>query len=230
MMLGIPEDVKPTHEERQIGKVLNFGLIYGMTVPTVAKKTNRSEAEAQQMYDKYFENLPRIKALADQTREEVRVNKEVKTLFGRVRALDWTTVPQKVAQDMIDKGFNTKIQGTAADILKMSIVRVKHMVLDKWGPENVQLIMFVHDEMDFLINNDHLEEILHDIKYAMDIPTPDNQCDYLADIGYGPNWDEDTHTEYNPENFEIQPFTGWGNILPASVKSIYDDPEYVVQW
>ena len=80
MMLEIPDDVELTRDQRQIGKVLNFGISYGMTIPTIAKKTNHTEDEAKQLYDKYFAALPKLQQLIAWAQDQVRDTCEFRQL------------------------------------------------------------------------------------------------------------------------------------------------------
>lgn len=231
MMLDIPEEQSLTREQRQIGKVLNFGISYGMTVSTIARMTGHTEAEAQVLYDKYFEKLPKLRALIYSCQEQVRKNKVIKTMFGRARKLEWEGLPSRVAEDVIKKGFNTKIQGSAADISKIALLRIKDRVLDRFGREKVRLILTVHDEFDFYVRTDCLDEVLPVIKAAIDIPTPDNWCDFVCDIEIGKSWSEKDHTDWiPPENYKMDTFTGWGDILPKRYQTYLTDPNYVAQW
>lgn len=232
MMLELPDDHVLSHDERQIGKVLNFGISYGMTIPTIAHMTNHTEDEAKQLYDKYFAALPRLKAYIAACQEMVRQNKAVKTLFGRVRTLDYSKLPPRVAEDIIKKGFNTIVQGSAADILKIAMLRVKVRVLEKWGRENVRMVLTVHDELDFYVRNEHLMEIMRDIKQAMEVPVPDGWCRFVCDVEYGKSWSEVEHEDFNPDADFYQPdkFEGWGKLLPECYSSYLEDPMYVCNW
>lgn len=229
MMLEIPDDQEVTREQRQLGKTLNFGISYGMQVSTIGKKTGHTEAEAQALYDKYFAALPRLQALIQHSQEQVRQHKMVKTLFGRVRKLEWENLPKRVADDIIKKGFNTIIQGSCADITKIAILRVKDRVLDKYGPDKVRLMLQVHDELDFYVKDEYLDEIIAEIKAAMTIPTPENWVDFEIDAEIGHTWSEPDHTDWNGE-WTPDKFEGWGNILPKRYQTYLSDPEYTVSW
>lgn len=229
LMLGIPDDVELTREQRQIGKVLNFGISYGMTIPTIAKMTGHTETEAKELYEKYFEALPKLRQFILWAQEQVREHKMVKTIFGRVRKLDYEGLPQRVADDMIKKGFNTIIQGSCADITKISMLRVKDRVLDKFGPENIRLTLQVHDELDFYVKTDMLDIILPELQSAMTITTPDAWADFEVDIEIGKSWSEAEHEDWS-KPFVKDPFEGWGKVVPARFKTYIQDTEYSATW
>lgn len=229
MMLDIPADVELTREQRQIGKVLNFGISYGMTVPTIAKMTGHTEAEAEQLYNKYFEALPKLHSFILWCQDQVKATKMVKTLFGRVRKLDYEGLPKRVADDIIKKGFNTVIQGSCADITKISMLRVKDRVLDVFGSDIIKMVLQVHDELDFYVRTDKLAEVLPVLKSAMTIPTPDNWCDFDIDCETGVNWSESSHEDWTGA-FERDKFEGWGKVLPARFQTYLTDPEFSARW
>jgi DNA polymerase-1 len=231
LMLGIPDDQELTKEQRALGKVLNFGISYGMAVPTVAKMIGKTDAEAQQLYDAYFAALPKLAAFIAWAAAQVKEHKAVKTIFGRVRKLDYTTLPPRMQADYIKKGFNTIVQGSAADILKIAMLRVQTMVLEKHGRDKVRLMGTVHDELDYYVKTEHLEEVLADIRTAMRIVTPDNWCNFEVDISYGRSWSESEHIEYKPiiAN-DVDVFQGWGAVLPKEYITYLDEPDYSAVW
>lgn len=229
LMLDIPDDREVTKEERDIGKVLNFGISYGMTIPTIAKMTGHTETEAKELYERYFEALPKLRQFILWAQDQVREHKMVKTIFGRVRKLDYEGLPAKVAEDIIKKGFNTIIQGSCADITKISMLRVKDRVLDKFGRDNIRMILQVHDELDFYIRTDMLDVILPELKAAMTIPTPDNWVDFEVDIGIGSSWSEKDQSPWDG-SFTKDPFEGWGSILPPRFNTYLKNPDYSASW
>ena len=225
----IPDDVELTRDQRQIGKILNFGISYGMTIPTIAKMTGHTEDEAKQLYDKYFEVLPNLKQFINWSQDQVRQHKMVKTLFGRVRKLDFEGLPKRVADDIIKKGFNTIIQGSCADITKIAILRVKDRILDKFGSENIRLILQVHDELDFYVKTDMLDTILPELKAAMTIPTPAEWVDFEVDIETGSSWSEADHVDWEGDYVRDE-FNGWGSVLPKRFQTYLQDEDYIVTW
>lgn len=232
-MMGIPDDQEVTKEQRAIGKVLNLGTMYGLSEYSVAKKTGHTEDEAAELLQRYFSTYPRLKAYIDYCTNFVRKNKFVKTFFGRKRALDYEfTNVKRIQDDFLKKGFNTVIQGTAADLLKIAMLRCKTYVLDRYP--DVKMMEVVHDEIDFIVPNDIVEEVCYAIKYAMEIPLPSEEgkdwAPLIADVSYGNSWSEKTHTSFEPEDYPKQQFTSWKEILPAEFGSPLEDENYVVNW
>ena len=232
MMLDMEPGHELTRDERQIGKVLNFGMSYGMAIPTVAKMIGKSESEATLLYNKYFDALPRLRDFIGYCQQQVKDHGQVKTLFGRMRKLNLEGLPPRVKEDTIKKGFNTVIQGSAADFLKIAMIRINERVLKKYGEDKVRLILCVHDELDFYIKDEYLEEIMIEIKKAMEIPVPAEWAPFVCDVEYGPNWSEPSHKDFIPtaEQYTPEPFTGWGDILPKNISSYLEDPEYSARW
>lgn len=203
-----------------------------MEVSSIARMTNHSEEEAQRLYDIYFEKLPKLSQLISSCNNKIETEGFIKTLFGRLRKFNLEGLPPKIKEREIKKGFNTLIQGTAADLLKIALLRIKKMVLDVYGPDVVRLILTVHDETDFYVRTDMLEEVMGKIKYAMEIPTPPEWCRLVADLEYGPSWSESTHVDWKPsaEEYSQEEWSGWGKVLPADYSSFLEDPEYIAKW
>lgn len=229
-MHGLPDDVEVTKAQRAQGKVINFAISYGMGLKSLAQRLEISEKEAETLYNKYFEALPKIKALINWCTKKVYEKRCSTTLFGRRRILDYTKLPQRLVGDFVRRGFNSTCQGTAADILKIGMLRLKSSVLDKY-PDDVKLVLTVHDELDFYVRTEKLEVLLPLIKNAMEVPVPSNFTNFRVDIEYGPNWSELSHVDWEPpETYKGDPFTSWKEVLPQEYSSLYEDPEYVVTW
>ncbi len=228
-MFDIPDDQEVSKDLRSISKQINFGLNYGMGVDTLAKKINRTVGETKQLYDKYFENLPHVQALSKWAHDQVEQTEMIKTYFGRVRKLEWKDQGSRRADMIKNSGFNTMIQGTCADITKIAMLRVKDRVLDKYPEEIVSMKLQVHDELDFIVRNDMLDEVCAKIKNAMTIPTPENWVDFEVDVEIGKSWSELDHEDWTGD-FVTDPFTGWGDIMPQKYQSYLTDPEYLATW
>jgi DNA polymerase-1 len=146
-MFGILPDLV-TGEMRNRAKVINFGLLYGMTAHGVATRLGCSRAEAQHLIDGYFGAYPRMRATIERLIEETRQDPrhEARTIFGRTRPL-----PEIVSRNAGRRAFseraavNTVVQGTAADLMKLAMIAV-HERLAKDHPE-ARVILQVHDEL-----------------------------------------------------------------------------------
>lgn len=208
------EDVTP--EQRDKGKVFNFGLSFGMSAKGLAMRLGCSEEEAERKIEAYFARVPGLVNCINATKQRALNEQCTYTFFGRRRPLVIDGLPQRARDQMLRKSFNTMVQGTAADILKIALLRVTHNVLK--GRKDIELCMTVHDELCFIVKDESLQELLPMIKRAMEIPTPADWVPIIAEIGYGENWSEECHTAYKPEDFKQEEFTSWAAILPAGLK------------
>ena len=228
LLLEIPDDQEVTKEQRSLGKKLNFGLSYGMSLPTLAKNINRTEQETKILYDKYFLELSHVRDLVQWANRQVEQTEAIKTYFGRMRKLLWKDKGRQ-GNRIKESGFNSMIQGTAADITKIAMLRVKDRVLDKYDESIVKMQLQVHDELDFIVRDDMLDEVCAAIKNAMTIPTPDTWVDFEVDLEVGPSWSESEHKDWEGE-FITDKFTGWGDIIPKHYQSYLTVPGYLAKW
>lgn len=220
-MYEVPvEEVTP--EQRDMGKVFNFGLSYGMTAKGLSWRLGCSEEEAERKIEAYFQKLPYLVGLINATKQRALREQMTSTFFGRRRPIVLDGIPQQARDQMLRRSFNTMIQGTAADFLKIAILRLNERVLQPYKGK-VKFILTVHDEICLIVKNEVLEEVLLKVKQAMEIPTPPDWVPIVVSIGYGCNWSEETHTEYKPENFVPDKFTSWGDVLPKGLKTSIDD-------
>ena len=228
-MFDIPDDQEVPKELRQIAKTVNFGLNYGMGIEKLAKTIGKTVQDTKALYDKYFLNLPNVQNLSKWAYDQCEKTEMVKTYFGRVRKLQWRDAPSKRVESIKNSAFNTMIQGTSADITKIAMLRVKDRVLDRFGDDLVQLKLQVHDELDFIVKTEHLDEICSAIKNAMTIPTPPEWVDFEVDCEVGPSWSEADHVDWEGE-FVTDQFTGWGDLIPSRYQTYLTDPNYSATW
>lgn len=205
-----------TPELRDKGKVFNFGLSFGMSAKGLAMRLGCSEEEADRKIETYFSRVPGLVDCINATKQRALTEQCTYTFFGRRRPLIIDGLPQRARDQMLRKSFNTMIQGTAADLLKIALLRVTNNVLK--GRKDIELCMTVHDELCFIVKDESLQELLPMIKRAMEIPTPAEWVPIIAEIGYGPNWSEESHTPYKPTDFVQDTFTSWAAVLPAGLK------------
>lgn len=223
-MYDIPID-QITPEQRKDGKVFNFGLSYGMSAHTLAKRLGVSEEIAQNKITSYFNKVPRLVSLIDATKEKAIDEQRSITYFGRTRSFmpvgtqSWQI--NKAKDAMLRMAFNTMIQGTAADILKIAILRLEHNLL-KRNP-NIKLVLTVHDEVCLLVKNEYLHQYLPLLKRSLEIPVPANWVPFVSEVSYGPNWSEETHTKYDGADMPDEKFTSWAGVMPQGLKTSIDD-------
>ena len=181
------KDIKDVErDERTKAKRANFGIIYGITVFGLAERLDISRDEARQLIDGYFETFPRVKDYMEQAKETARRQGYVTTLFGRRRYL-----PDINSQNATVRGFaernaiNAPIQGTAADIIKVAMIRI----FQRFQQEGIRskMILQVHDELNFSVVPEEKEKVEHivleEMQNAFEMKVP-----LVADSGFGKNW------------------------------------------
>lgn len=174
-------------DQRRAAKAINFGLMYGMSAFGLARQLDISRPEAQEYMDTYFSRYPGVQAFMERTREQAREQGYVETLFGRRLYL-----PEIKASNMMRRqgaeraAINAPMQGTAADIIKIAMIRV-----DDWlqtEKPGARLVMQVHDELVLEVEQQRLgavrAAIIEHMSAAADLEVP-----LVVDAGSGPDWD-----------------------------------------
>ena len=176
-----------TDAKRKLGKIANFAILYGVTPYGLAKQMGISEGEAEQIMSRYFQNAPNVLAYIEKTKQEAMKNGYIKTYFGRKRELPELRIPA-LKEKTLRKAVNTTIQGTAADILKIAMVRVDKMLNEKYSDDKARLLVCVHDELVFEVHESvPKEEFYKDVAKCMEIPL-EGFVPIKADPEWGPNW------------------------------------------
>ena len=148
-----------TKEERRRAKTANFGIIYGISSFGLSEQLGCSRAEAKALIDDYFAAFPGIRAYIERQKQSAREQGYVETLFGRKRYL-----PDILSKNAVVRAFaernavNAPVQGTAADIIKMAMVAI-HRELKALGDPRIQMIMQVHDELNFNVPLSYVEQV-----------------------------------------------------------------------
>ena len=181
------EDV--TTEQRRSSKAINFGLIYGMSAFGLAKQLNIPRGDAAHYIDTYFERYPGVKTYMETTREQAKATGYVKTVFGRRLYLPEITSSNGARRAGAERAaINAPMQGTAADIIKLSMIAV-----DKWvqtqNVKDILLLMQVHDELVFEIKEQKVDEYLSIIKSLMENAVS-LSVPLIVEADVGNNWDE----------------------------------------
>ncbi len=179
-----------TDNQRRSAKAINFGLIYGMSAFGLAKQLNIGRHDAQKYMDTYFERYPGVLKYMESTRLEAKEQGYVTTVFNRRLYLPDINASNGARRAGAERAaINAPMQGTAADIIKKAMIEV-----DKWincleHPEDISMIMQVHDELVFEIKSDMVDEYVPKINKLMetcvnlDVPLE-------VEAGIGNNWDE----------------------------------------
>ena len=186
-VFGVPLDQVEEHQRRS-AKAINFGLIYGMSAFGLAKQLDIDRGAAQGYINLYFERYPGVKQYMDQTRELAREQGYIETLFGRRLYLpDINAKNGQLRQYAERTAINAPMQGSAADIIKLAMLSVDHWLQAERPP--VRMVMQVHDELVFEVENSNLKQATKIIQQKMsdaaqlDVPL-------IVDVGRGKNWDE----------------------------------------
>lgn len=175
-----------TRDERTKAKRANFGIIYGITVFGLAERLGIDRGEAKQLIDGYFTTFPQVYDYMEQAKATAREQGYVETFFHRRRYL-----PDINSQNATVRGFaernaiNAPIQGSAADIIKVAMIRI----YERFKRENIQskMILQVHDELNFSVLPSEKEQVerivLEEMQNAYQLKVP-----LVADAGWGQNW------------------------------------------
>ena len=182
---GIPVE-KVTSDMRRKAKTANFGIIYGISVFGLAERLGIPRSESKELIDGYFSTYPRIKEYME---ESIKVAKEkgyVETIFKRKRFLPDINSHNAVVRGYAERNaINAPIQGSAADIIKLAMVRI----YERFEEEGLKskMILQVHDELNFNIYKEEAEEVkkivLEEMENVMKLQVP-----LIADCGEGENW------------------------------------------
>ena len=186
-VFGVAAD-QVSSEQRRYAKVINFGLIYGMSSYGLAKNLGIDNTAAKQYIDRYFQRYPGVKHYMDETRLLAKSQGYVETVFGRRLYLPEINSPNGPRRGGAERAaINAPMQGTAADLIKLSMVKVQG-VLDA-QKRRTWMIMQVHDELVFEVPQDEVEWVRQEIPRLM-ASVAQLRVPLLAEIGVGDNWEK----------------------------------------
>ncbi|EOB2852603.1 DNA polymerase I [Vibrio vulnificus] len=176
-------------EQRRRAKAVNFGLIYGMSAFGLAKQLGIPRGEAQAYMDKYFERYPGVMQYMEGTRSNASQHGYVETIFGRRLHLPEITSRNVMRRKAAERAaINAPMQGTAADIIKKAMLLVDQWIQEE-GNGRVKLLMQVHDELVFEVEESCLTEIESKVQQLMESAAQLN-VPLVAEAGHGDNWDQ----------------------------------------
>ena len=177
-----------TSEMRRVAKAVNFGIIYGISSFGLAENVGIRPAEAKKFIDTYLETYPGIKEYMDTSISHAKEKGYVTTLFNRKRNIpELKNTVYTIRQSGERIALNTPIQGTAADIIKLAMVKVYKAL--KENNLKTKMIIQVHDELIFDVPKEELEQVKKIVTDVMDNVCPLN-VPLAIDINYGKNWAE----------------------------------------
>ncbi len=186
-VFGVEPD-QVSSEQRRYAKVINFGLIYGMSAFGLAKNLGIETKAAAAYIDRYFQRYPGVKRYMDETKQLAKAQGYVETVFGRRLYLPEINSPNGPRRSGAERAaINAPMQGTAADLIKMSMVAVQQ-VLDA-EQRGTKMIMQVHDELVFEVPEGEVEWLRLEIPRLM-AGVAELKVPLLAEVGVGPNWDQ----------------------------------------
>ncbi|WP_399423968.1 DNA polymerase I [Vibrio campbellii] len=181
------EDV--SSEQRRRAKAVNFGLIYGMSAFGLAKQLGIPRGEAQAYMDKYFERYPGVMQYMEDTRSAASEQGFVETIFGRRLHLPEIQSRNGMRRKAAERAaINAPMQGTAADIIKKAMLLVDQWIQEE-GNGRVKLLMQVHDELVFEVEESSLSEIESKVQNLME-SAAELKVPLVAEAGHGDNWDQ----------------------------------------
>ena len=184
-VFGVPP-LMVTPDHRRQAKVVNFGIVYGLSAFGLSQNLGIEPSEAKQFIAAYFEKYSGVRAFIDKTLEEARRDMKVKTLFGRVRP-----IPDINSKNANQRGFaertavNTPLQGTAADLIKIAMIRIDAALRER-GLKS-RMTLQVHDELVFEVPENEVDLMQSLVREHME-KVHELAVPLLVEMGVGPNW------------------------------------------
>ncbi|WP_042426279.1 DNA polymerase I [Comamonas granuli] len=186
-VFGVPVE-QVTSEQRRYAKVINFGLIYGMSSYGLAKNLGLDNQAAKNYIERYFERYPGVRQYMDGTKARAKSLGYVETVFGRRLYLPEINSPNGPRRAAAERAaINAPMQGTAADLIKMAMVAVQKR-LDQDRP-GILMVLQVHDELVFELPEGEVDWLRREVPAIM-AGVAELQVPLLAEVGVGRNWEE----------------------------------------
>ena len=181
----VPDQV--SSEQRRYAKVINFGLIYGMSSFGLAKALSIDNTAARNYIERYFERYPGVKRYMDETKQTAKAQGYVETVFGRRLILPEINSPNGPRRSAAERAaINAPMQGTAADLIKKAMVAVQAVL--QGGQRATRMIMQVHDELVLEVPEAELDWVKAEVPRLM-AGVAQLSVPLLAEVGAGPNWE-----------------------------------------
>jgi DNA polymerase-1 len=175
-------------DQRRAAKAINFGIVYGMSAFRLARELRIPRGEAQRYMDGYFARYPQVRRFMERAKEDARKNGHATTLWGRRRPVHGLDHKQRNLREAAERiAINTPVQGTAADIIKLAMIKV-HARLAQDFP-HTKLLLQVHDELVLEVPDEHLDAVKEAVCAAM-VSVAELAVPLAVEAGDGPTWDE----------------------------------------
>jgi DNA polymerase-1 len=185
-VFGVPP-LMVTPDHRRQAKVVNFGIVYGLSAFGLSQNLGIEPGEAKQFISAYFEKYKGVRAFIDRTLDEARREQKVRTLFGRVRP-----IPDINIKNINQRGFaertavNTPLQGTAADLIKIAMIRIDAALGER--ELKSRMTLQVHDELVFEVPEEEIDSMRTLVRDQMENVHPALTVPLLVEVGVGSNW------------------------------------------
>jgi DNA polymerase-1 len=181
-----------TPEHRRIAKVINFGIIYGLSAFGLAQQLGIEQKEAAEFISAYFARYRGVKAWLEKNLAEVRARGFTRTLFGRTRPIPEINSPQGAQRSFAERtALNSPIQGAAADLIKLAMIEIDRRLAARDSRLDARMILQVHDELLFEVREADVDAARALVKSAMEAVTPFDgplAVPLVADVKVGSNW------------------------------------------
>ena len=184
-VFGVPP-LMITDEHRRSAKAVNFGIVYGLSAFGLSQQLGIDQGEAKRFIDRYFDRYKGVRVFIDKTLGEARREQKVRTLFGRVRP-----IPDINSKNANQRGFaertavNTPLQGTAADLIKIAMIRIDAEIRER--KMKSRMTLQVHDELVFEVAEAELESMESLVREKMENAHP-LTVPLVVEVGAGKNW------------------------------------------
>jgi DNA polymerase I len=175
-------------------KTINFGILYGMGVNALQKNLKTDRKEAQKFYDDYFNTFKKLSDYLEETKDFATKNGYTETLFGRRRNFEGINSSLPFIRAQAERmAINAPIQGTQADIIKLAMIKIDEFIKKEKLENKVKLLLQIHDELIFEVDEDLVEEVAKKIKKIMEnVLTKEQRGEVpiLVDMSQGKSWGE----------------------------------------
>ena len=180
--------IEISSDQRRVAKVINFGLIYGMSAYGLARQLDLERSAAQSYIERYFTRYPGVARYMEETRNTARMNGFVETVFGRRLWLPQIRATQAARRQGAERAaINAPMQGTAADLIKLAMIAVSNWIDEK--KLNSRMIMQVHDELVLEVPDEELALVREQLNLLM-TQVATLRVPLAVEIGVGTNWDQ----------------------------------------
>ncbi len=184
-VFGVPP-LMVTSDHRRQAKVVNFGIVYGLSAFGLSQQLGIEPSDAKKFIDAYFEKYSGVRAFIDKTLTEARRDQKVRTLFGRIRPMPDINSKNTNLRSFAERtAVNTPLQGTAADLIKLAMIRLD----DEIRKRNLKsrMTLQVHDELVFEVAENELDTMKSMVREHME-EVHELAVPLRVDLGVGPNW------------------------------------------